>query len=161
MIWEPRHTELGSISCHFGSSGFAGISPLTSFDLTTKSLFGFMVKRSIFFFGQREITKFATSQRWSSLKVSINEGIGVPLRPVETSRKIFLGLYGSPRFPLKFQHLCRSAGRIGNPHSSFCVAFPSPRPSFPWHSAHLPFFIKTSLPFSILSLEEGISFPTV
>ena len=95
----------------------------------------------MFFFGQSEITKFATSQRCSSVKTSANDGIGVPLRPVETSWKMFFGLYGSPRFPLKFQHLCRSAGRIGNPHSSFWVAFPSPRASGPWHSTHFPLFM--------------------
>jgi len=59
---------------------------------------------------QRELTKLAISQRSSTLVLSANEGIGVPLTPVEKVRKILLTLYGSCRLPRKFQHLCQLAG---------------------------------------------------
>src|SRR3989441_5113191 len=111
-------------SCHFLSLGSAGISPSTGPDGTTKLIFGLAVRGSIssnfekgspsFSRSHTEFTKLEMCHRSSTVVLSANEGIGVPFTPVDMVLKIVSILYGSSLLPLKFQHLCQSAGWIGN-----------------------------------------------
>src|SRR6059036_4090078 len=162
VIWPPNATIRRSRFCQSSFSGSAGISPSMGPDRMTKLVFGLSVKGSISSGlplasrSQSDCTKLAMCHRSSIVVLSANDGIGVPLTPVENVRKMFFTLYGSWRLPLKFQHLCQLAGWIGNPQSSFRLnAFPSPCPSTPWHSIH---FLSTTswAPFSMLSLLGGI-----
>src|SRR2546426_1884650 len=134
-------------SFHFLSLGSAGISPSMGAEGTTKLVFGLAVRGSIssnlengspsFSRSHTELTKLAMCHRSSTVVLSANDGIGVPFTPVDMVLKIVSILYGSSLLPLKFQHLCQSAGWIGNPQSSFRLkGLPSPRPSIPWHSTH-------------------------
>src|SRR5207245_8997262 len=84
-----------------------------------------------------EFTKLAMCHRSSTVVLSANEGIGVPFTPVDMVLKIVSILYGYSLLPLKFQHLCQSAGWIGNTKSSFrLMGLPSPRHSIPRHATH-------------------------
>src|ERR1044071_4855430 len=82
-------------------------------------------------FPESERMKSVIAHRWSGVKASANEGMGVPFNPVLIVRKI------SSRVdpPLKVHGCERSAGRIGRPSSSVSVADegPSARPRLPWH----------------------------
>src|SRR6476469_5854683 len=102
--------------CHISFSGSSEISPSTGPELITKLIFGLSVNGSIgsgspvVLRSQSEFTKFAICQRSSIVVLSANDGIGVPLTPVENVLKMFFTLYGSLRLPRKFQHLCQLAG---------------------------------------------------
>ena len=162
VICPPIPMSRRGRSCHFLSLGSAGISPSTGPDGTTKLIFGLAVRGSIssnfekgspsFSRSHTEFTKLEMCHRSSTVVLSANEGIGVPFTPVDMVLKIVSILYGSSLLPLKFQHLCQSAGWIGNPQSSFRLkGLPSPRPSIPWHSTHFLSTISWA-PFSRLSL---------
>src|SRR5437667_1191637 len=162
VICPPMPISRRGRSCHLLSLGSAGISPSTGPDGTTKLIFGLAVRGSIssnfekgspsFSRSHTEFTKLEMCHRSSTVVLSANEGIGVPFTPVDMVLKIVSILYGSSLLPLKFQHLCQSAGWIGTPQSSFRLkGLPSPRPSIPWHSTHFLSTISWA-PFSRLSL---------
>ena len=75
--------------------------------------------------------KSVIAHRCSVERLSVNDGIGVPLNPVLIVRKMSSRV-GPPR---KVQGCERSAARIGRPKSSCSVGAdgPSPRPRLPWH----------------------------
>src|SRR4030095_15065709 len=75
--------------------------------------------------------KSVIAHRCSGVRLSVNDGIGVPLSPVLIVRKMS-SRDGPPR---KVQGCVRFAARIGWPGSSFSVGAdgPSPRPRLPWH----------------------------
>ena len=74
------------------------MSPSTGPDLITKLIFGLSVRGSMgsgspfVSRSQSDWTKFAMCHRSSTVVLSANEGIGVPLTPVEKVRKMFFTL---------------------------------------------------------------------
>ena len=75
--------------------------------------------------------KSVIAQRCSVERLSVNDGIGVPLNPVVIVRK--MSSRDDP--PRKVQGCARLAARIGWVKSSVSVGAdgPSPRPRLPWH----------------------------
>src|SRR5574341_1367216 len=87
--------------------------------------------------------------------LSMNDGIGVPMRPV--TRRVAMSLALSP--PRNVQGLVRLAARMGFPQSSLRSGAdgPSPRPALPWHLLH-SMASNISLPRARDSLEDATSF---
>src|SRR5262249_37002809 len=82
---------------------------------------------------------------------SLNDGIGVPLKPV----LIVLKMSSRDDPPRNVQLCVRSAARIGYPKSSVSVGAdrPSPRPSGPWHRMQ-PVSSKSFLPAAMVSVVD-------
>src|SRR5262245_34386778 len=90
--------------------------------------------------------KSVIAHRCSGVRLSANDGIGVPLSPVLIVRKI--SSRDDP--PRNVQFDARSAARIGCPKSSVNVGAdgPSPRPTLPWHFRQ-PVSVYSFFPSSI------------
>src|SRR5881397_1589386 len=84
----------------------------------------------------------------------MNDGMGVPMRPV-TRRVATWSLLPPPR---NNQGLVRLAGRTGFPQSSLSSGAdgPSPRPALPWHLLH-SMASNISYPRAMDSLEAATS----